>query len=337
MSRQVEFHPEHWPLRFPMRITGRIFTETPIVHVIFREGEAEGHGEAAGVYYRGETPETMLGQLDAVAVQLADEGLDRRTLQRLLPPGGARNAADCALWDLEAQAAGRSAREVAGLKRLRPLVTTLTLSADEPERVGRAARNLHDARALKLKLTGDGRDAARIIAARQARPDVWLSVDANQAFDVPGLLQLLPVLVDSDVRLIEQPLPAGRDMSLGELDLPIPVAADESVQCPADIPSLVGLYDMVNIKLDKCGGLTQALEMVRLARALGFELMVGNMGGTSLAMAPAYLLGQLCDVVDLDGPLLLARDRQPCMIYSEGTIGGVDEVWGTARLEGRVS
>lgn len=331
MSREVEFHAEHWPLRVPFRITGRVFTEASVVHVVVREGHREGHGEAAGVYYHGETPDTMLEQLQQVAPQLAAESLDRRALQDLLPPGGARNAVDCALWDLAAQSAGRAAREVAGLYELRPLLTTLTLSADDPEKVARAAQEFPEARALKLKLTGDGLDAQRIRAARRARPDVWLSVDANQAFDVPGLLQLLPTLLEADVKLLEQPLPAGRDADLRELELPIPLAADESVQCRADIPSLVDRYDMVNIKLDKCGGLTEALEMARLARGLGLDLMVGNMCGTSLAMAPACVLGQLCDVVDLDGPMLLARDRQPSVTYSQGRIGGGDKVWGAPR------
>jgi len=337
MSRQVEFHIEHWPLRAPFRIAGRTFTQTGVVHVVVRQGDRRGHGEGAGVYYHGETPETMLAQLRGVAEQLVAEGLDRRTLQRLLPPGGARNAMDCALWDLEAQSTGRSAREVAGVQQLLPLVTTFTLSADDPETVARAARRFPEARALKLKLAGDELDIARVRATRSARPDVWLSVDANEAFDVQGLMRLVPALVESEVRLVEQPLPAGRDAVLRELELPIPLAADESAQCAADIPSLVGLYDMVNIKLDKCGGLTEALEMARLARRFGLDLMVGNMCGTSLAMAPACVLGQLCDVVDLDGPLLLASDREPSLMYRNGTIEGSEQVWGTQRSGARSS
>jgi L-alanine-DL-glutamate epimerase-like enolase superfamily enzyme len=337
MSRHVEFHAERWPLRVPFRITGRTFTETCVVHVVVREGGREGHGEGAGVYYHGETPDTILEQLRCVAAQLADQRLDRHALQRLLPPGGARNAMDCALWDLDAQSVGLSAREVAGVRELRPLVTTLTLSADDPEKVAQAARDFAAARALKLKLTGDGLDAARVLAVRSARPDVWLSVDANQAFDPQGLLRLLPALLDSGVRLIEQPLPAGRDAALRDLKLPIPLAADESVQCATDLPSLVGLYNMVNIKLDKCGGLTEALETARFARRLGLDLMVGNMCGTSLAMAPAYFLGQLCDVVDLDGPMLLASDREPSLIYRDGTIDGAEKVWGAQRSGERLS
>jgi L-Ala-D/L-Glu epimerase len=337
MARQVEFRAECWPLRVPVRITGRIFTETRVVHVVVREGGREGHGEGAGVYYHGETSDTMLAQLQGVAAQLADERLDRQALRHVLPPGGARNAVDCALWDLEAQSAGLSARESAGVRELRPLVTTFTLSADDPERVAQVARDFASARALKLKLIGDGLDSARVLAARRARPDVWLSVDANQAFDVQGLRRLLPALLDNGVRLLEQPLPVGRDVALRELELPIPLAADESVQCAADIPSLVGLYDMVNIKLDKCGGLTEALEMARLARRAGLDLMVGNMCGTSLAMAPAYVLGQLCDVVDLDGPMLLASDRTPALIYRDGAIEGGEKVWGAQRSGGRLS
>jgi len=337
MSRQVEFHAERWPLRVPFRITGRTFTETCVVHVIVRQSGREGHGEGAGVYYHGETVDTMLEQLQRVAARLADETLDRRILQRILPPGGARNAMDCALWDLEAQTGGPSARQAAGIHELRPLMTTLTLSADDPEKVAQAARDFTRARALKLKLTGDGYDASRVLAVRSARPDVWLSVDANQAFDGQGLLRLLPALLGSDVRLIEQPLPAGRDAALRELKVPIPLAADESAQCATDIPSLVGLYDIVNIKLDKCGGLTEALEMARLARRFGLDLMVGNMCGTSLAMAPAYVLGQLCDVVDLDGPMLLASDREPSLTYRDGMIDGGEKIWGAPRCRERLS
>ena len=337
MSRQLEFHVERWPLRAPVRITGLTFTETCVVHVIIRQGGREGHGEGAGVYYHGETPDTMLEQLMRVRVRLADETVDRRILQRLLPPGGARNAVDCALWDLEAQSSGPSAREAAGVHELRPLITTWTVSADDPGQVAQTARDFKSARAIKLKLTGDGLDVERVLAARRARPDVWLSVDANQAFDRQGLMRLLPVLLDSNVSLIEQPLPVGRDAALRELELPIPVAADESAQCAADVPSLVGLYGMVNIKLDKCGGLTEALEMARLARRLGLDLMVGNMCGTSLAMAPAYVLGQLCDVVDLDGPMLLASDRTPSLTYRDGTIAGGEEVWGSQRSRERLS
>jgi L-alanine-DL-glutamate epimerase-like enolase superfamily enzyme len=337
MSRQVEFKAEHWPLRSPFRIAGRTFTQTGVVHVVITQGDRKGHGEGAGVYYHGETPETMLEQLRRVGAQLVAEDLDRRTLQRILPAGGARNAVDCALWDLEAQSTGVSAREVAGLRELLPLVSTFTLSADDPEAVARAALDFPEARALKLKLAGDGLDIERIRAARGARPNVWLSVDANQAFDLQGLMRLVPVLVDSGVRLIEQPLPAGRDSALRDLDLPIPLAADESAQCAADIPSLVGIYDMVNIKLDKCGGLTEALDMARLARRFGLDLMVGNMCGTSLAMAPACVLGQLCDVVDLDGPMLLAADREPSLMCRNGTIGGSEQVWGAQRTGARMS
>jgi len=337
MSRQFEFRAEHWPLRVPFRITDRTFAKTSVVHVVVKQGGREGHGEGAGVYYRGETPDKMIEQLQGVAGQLADEAVDRRVLQRLLPAGGARNALDCALWDLEAQSTGPSVSEVAGIKELRPLITTLTLSADDPGKVAQAAENCAGVRALKLKLTGDGLDTERVVAARRARPDVWLSVDANQAFDLQGLQRLLPALLDSNVRLIEQPLPVGRDAALRELELPIPLAADESAQCANDVPSLVGLYDMVNIKLDKCGGLTEALEMARLARRLGLDLMVGNMCGTSLAMAPAYVLGQLCDVVDLDGPMLLAADREPSVIYRDGMISGGERVWGTQRSKGPLS
>jgi L-Ala-D/L-Glu epimerase len=183
-------------------------------------------------------------------------------------------------------------------------------------------------RAIKLKLTGESIDAERVRAVRQAREDVWLSVDANQGFTRASLEQLLPVLVDTRVALIEQPFPIGMDASLAGLRSPIPIAADESAQNLADLPALVGRYDLVNIKLDKCGGLTEGLAMARAARELGLGVMVGNMMGTSLAMAPAFLVGQLCSVADLDGPIFLQRDRSATVEYRDGSIYCSPATWG---------
>jgi L-Ala-D/L-Glu epimerase len=194
--------------------------------------------------------------------------------------------------------------------------------------MARRAIEFDGARALKLKLTGTPQDAECVRAVRAARPDVWLAVDANQGFTRSFLIEMLPALVQARVEVIEQPFPLDRDADMEGLNSPIPVAADESAQTADDLARLAGLFDIINIKLDKCGGLTAGLDMARRAREMGFKVMVGNMGGTSRAMAPAFLVGQLCDVVDLDGPLLLQSDRTPPVEYREGYIWCDESVWG---------
>lgn len=318
---------EEWPMRAPFRITGHTFTALHAVVVTLADGRFTGRGEGAGVYYRGETAETMAEQLEAVRGEL-EAGADRRDLASLLPAGGARNALDCAYWDLEAKRAGKPVWTLAGLAAPRRLVTTYTVSADTPAMMAAKARGYGEARAIKLKLTGDPEDAERVAAVRAARPEVWLGVDANQGFTPDTLAGLMPSLVDAAVSLIEQPFPTGRDAWLDGLDSPIPVAADESVQTTADIAPLVGKVDVINIKLDKSGGLTEALAMAAVARGLGLQLMVGNIFGTVLAMAPSFVVGQLCDVVDLDGPMSLNRDRVPGVVYEDGLVWCPPEAWG---------
>jgi len=259
-----------------------------------------------------------------------EAGIDRESLRDLLPAGGARNAVDCALWELEARRAGVPVWQLAGLAAPLPLVTTYTLGADTPEQMAHNARMLSGARALKLKLLGDESDAARVRAVRAARTDVWLGVDANQGFTRASLERLLPVLMQARVELIEQPFPIGREQELAGLGTSIPIAADESIQDLGDLQRLARWFDVVNIKLDKCGGLTEALRMATEAHRLDLRVMVGNMVGTSLAMAPAFLLGQLCDVVDLDGPMFLTADRVPGVSYDSGKICCPPEVWGAA-------
>jgi L-alanine-DL-glutamate epimerase-like enolase superfamily enzyme len=188
-----------------------------------------------------------------------------------------------------------------------------------------------DARAIKLKLLGDGQDAERVRAVRTARADIWLGVDANQGLTPEGLAELLPTLVETGVELIEQPCKVGEEPTLGHGRSPIPLAADESVQSLKDLAQQVGRFEFINIKLDKCGGLTEALLMVAECRRLGLRPMVGTMAGTSLAMTPALLVGQLCDLVDLDGPLFLARDRSPAVIYSKGLVSASDGLWGGSK------
>lgn len=318
---------ERWQYRYPFRISGHEWTHSEIAVVEIEDGGRHGRGECAGVYYRDDTAQHCLAEIERVSDRIA-LGVSRRDLLDILPAGGARNALDAALWDLEAKARGRPVWELAGSPEPRPLLTTQTLGADEPERMAERALALTEAPALKLKLTGRGHDAERVRAVRRARPDVWLGVDANQGFTRTSLEALLPTLLEADVRLIEQPFPVGRDADLEGLDRTIPFAADESAIDLDDVPRIARWFDVINIKLDKCGGLTRALEIEAEARRLGLQVMVGCMGGTSLAMAPAFVLGLRCDLVDLDAPLLLAHDRFPAAHYHGGRITCPTPLWG---------
>jgi L-alanine-DL-glutamate epimerase-like enolase superfamily enzyme len=247
-----------------------------------------------------------------------------------MPAGGARNAVDCALWELEAARAGMPVWRLAGIDAPKPVVTTFTIGADSPEKMAQDAIGYAQASSLKLKLTGElDLDIARVHAVRAARPEAWIGVDANQGFTIDNLDPLVDALVEARVSLLEQPLARGREADLTGYKCPIPIAADESCLTLDDVPGLLDRFQVVNIKLDKCGGLTEALLIVEQARRLGLGVMVGNMVGTSLAMAPAFIVGQLCDFVDLDGPLVLASDRDPGVLYSEGRIWCGEDVWGS--------
>lgn len=317
------------PLHEPVEIAAHRFVDVSVLQVSLRDEGHEGRGEAAGVYYLQDRPADMPDRLEAVRSEI-EAGLDRQALRRLLPPGGARNALDCALWELDARRQGCAAWQLAGVPTPRPLRTTFTLGAADPGVMAAGACAFVDALALKLKLTGDADlDMARVHAVYRARPDVWLGVDANQGYTPASIAALLPVLVDCRVQLLEQPFARGREADMRALDLPIATAADESCLDLAELEQLPGLFDMVNIKLDKCGGLTEGLMMARRARELGLRVMVGNMCGTSLAMAPAFVLGQLCDVVDLDGPLFLAYDPTPAVRYAVGRLYSSAQVWGS--------
>jgi len=313
----------------PFHISGYTFNDAPVVVATLAWDGRVGRGEASGVYYRSETCATMIAEIEANRAAIED-GITRSELRQLVPAGGARNAIDCALWDLEAKLEGRPVWKIAGIPSPKPLLTTFTLGADVPERMVAEAREFGDARALKLKLTGEdvALDAERVRAVWSARPDVWLAVDANQGFTPDTLETLMPTLVEARVKLIEQPFAVGREADMAGLRLPIPTAADESVQTLDDLEKLVGRFDIVNIKLDKCGGLTEALMIEKRARELGLGVMVGNMIGTSWAMAPAFVVGQFCDVVDLDGPIYMTQDRQPSVTYENGYIASSDAVWG---------
>jgi L-alanine-DL-glutamate epimerase-like enolase superfamily enzyme len=324
---EINVNIETWPLKTPFRITGHVITSVDVVVVKLQENGYTGRGEACGVAYRNDTPQRMVAQLLEITARPGEE-LTRESVQERLPAGGARNALDCALWELEARKQGRPVWQLAGLDSPRPLRTTCTVGADMPDVMAERARAYRGASAVKIKLTGDEIDAERVRAVRKACPQAWLGVDANQGFTPAGLQLLLPDLVAADVQLIEQPFSIGRESDMDGLDCPIPLAADESVQTLEDLPQLVGRFEVINIKLDKCGGLTHALRMAQEARRMGFRLMVGNMIGTSWAMASAYIVGQACEIVDLDGPLLLAADRQPAVSYRDGNIECPDEVWG---------
>jgi L-alanine-DL-glutamate epimerase-like enolase superfamily enzyme len=315
-------------LSAPFRISGFVFEEQDVVVVTLNDGTHQGRGEASGVYYLGDTAPTMVASIESARASI-EKGIDRNALQQLMPRGGARNAVDCAMWELEAQRLGVAVWELAGIEAPKPLITTFTLGADNPAAMVAGARKYAQAKALKLKLTGEfALDIARVQAVRAARPDVWMGVDANQGYSIDGLDALVRALEPAKIALLEQPLKRGRESDLDGFRSKIPIAADESVLSKVDIAGLVGRFQVVNIKLDKCGGLTEALAMAHEARRLGLGVMVGNMVGTSLAMAPAFVLGQLCDIVDLDGPIFLAKDRAPSMIYANGNAWSGEHVWG---------
>jgi L-alanine-DL-glutamate epimerase-like enolase superfamily enzyme len=318
---------ERWPLAVPFRTAAHTMQAVDVMVVSIEKDNQVGRGEAAGVFYKGETVASMATQAESVRSEI-ESGITRAELQERLPVGGARNAIDCALWDLESRLTGVPAWRAAELQNPRPLLTTFTCGADEPRKMAAAARAYTNARAIKLKLTGEPSDPDRVKAVREAKPDVWLGIDGNQGLTQAGLERLLPVLVEMQVALIEQPFPAAQDAWLDGFGSPIPIAADESAQGAADLTRLVGRFGVVNIKLDKCGGMTEGLKMARSARALGLQTMVGNMLGTSLAMAPAFLVGQLCAVVDLDGPVLLKADRDNPVSYADGCITCLDALWG---------
>lgn len=328
---RLSLHNEPLPMAQPFRISGYVFEAMPATVVRLDDGKHDGLGEGAGVYYLDDVPEKMLATLEAHRDAI-ETGPSREDVRALLPPGGARNALDCALWELEARRANAPVWKLAGLDGTRPLLTTFTVGADDPAVMAAGAVAYAQARAIKLKLTGDADlDVARIAAVRAARPDVWLGVDANQGYVPDTLQRLLPALTVQRVSLLEQPCRRGCEAELDGIDRAVPIAADESILDLAELEARHRHFDVVNIKLDKCGGLTEGLLIARRARELGKRVMVGNMCGTSLAAAPAFVLGQYCDVVDLDGPIFLKRDRAPSVRYEDGMIHCGDEVWGPTR------
>ena len=326
---QLAYRVETHALSAPFRISGFVFESSDVVVVELTNGRETGRGEAAGVYYLDDDSAHIVAELEAHRDAI-ETCASREELRDRMPLGGARNAVDCALWELEAKVGGTEARRIAGVGEPNALVTTFTLGADDPGVMAEGARRYADAKAIKVKLTGDlGLDIERVSAVRRARPDAWLGVDANQGFTRDQLDPLVEALSAHRVSLLEQPLPRGSEAELDGYRCPIPLAADESALGLDDVPGLVGRFDVFNIKLDKCGGLTEALLIAQEAKRHGLAVMVGNMVGTSLAMAPAFIVGQQCDVVDLDGPTFLREDRSPSCEYRDGRIWCPDQVWGS--------
>ena len=317
MSRTFSIAVERFPIAGTFTISRGAKTEAVVVTATISDGAATGRGECVPYARYGESVESVVAAIESVRAKI-EAGCDRAALQALLPAGAGRNALDCALWDFDAKRLGIPAYQMAGLHRLSPATTAYTLSVGTPESMGEAAAKAAHRPVLKIKLAGIG-DPARIAAVRAAAPDAQLIVDANEAWAEADLDLHFAACAAAGVALVEQPLPAGKDEALARVTRPIPVCADESVHDRAGLAALKDRYDAVNIKLDKTGGLTEALLLAAEAERLGFALFVGCMVGTSLAMAPAMLLAGRAQFVDLDGPLLLARDREPGLIY-DGSI-----------------
>ena len=312
LPRQLHIAVERFPIAGRFVISRGAKTEAVVVVATLVEGGFRGRGECVPYARYGESLESVVAQIESLR-QTIEAGLGREDLQTILPPGAARNALDCALWDLEAKASGVPVFRQAGLAPPAPVTTAYTLSLDTPEAMAAAAKAA--ARPLlKLKLGGDG-DAERLAAVRAAAPHAQLIVDANEAWSPAHLAGHFAACAAQGVALIEQPLPAGADTILAEIAHPVPLCADESLHDRGDLAALRGCYEAINIKLDKAGGLTEALALAADAERLGFQCMIGCMVASSLAMAPALLLAGRADYVDLDGPLLLAQDRPDGVHY----------------------
>ena len=320
---------EHWPLRGAFTISRGSKTEAVVVVAELTDGARRGRGECVPYARYGETPDGIVAAIEAIRPALR-AGLDRAALQPRMPPGAARNALDCAYWDVNAKAAGRRVYELAGLVAPVPRTTAFTISLAAPAAMAEAAERAASRLLLKIKLGGaDDDDRRRIAAVRRAAPRAELIVDANEGWSDTNLAQNLAACADCGVTLIEQPLPEAQDGMLSRIKRPIPICADESVHDRASLPRLAGKYDAVNIKLDKAGGLTEALALAAEAERRGFAVMVGCMVATSLSMAPAMLVAQRARHVDLDGPLLLAADR-PAGLRYDGSLVSPPEpaLWG---------
>jgi L-alanine-DL-glutamate epimerase-like enolase superfamily enzyme len=323
---QIEAREEIWPLKEVFRISRGSRTEAQVVVVTVSDGQRTGRGEAVPIKRYDQTVDSVLAQIESIK---REKDLDRQSIQQLLPAGAARNALDCALWDLEAKISGKRAWELADIPMVPEIETSFTISLDAPEKMAAAAKANASAPILKLKLGGDDVDLARVNAVREAAPAACLLIDANESWSPAHYREIVPALNGLGVELIEQPFPADSDEVLETLDRPIPVCADESCHTSADLPRLANRYEVLNLKLDKTGGLTEALLLSERARESGFKLLIGCMVCTSLGIAPARLLASTADYVDLDGPLLLARDRDHGLTCVNGRLGmPLRELWG---------
>jgi len=323
-SFRIEARSEIWPLKEAFTISRGSKTAAHVVVVTIRDGAYEGRGEAVPYARYGETVDGVLADIDRIAPAI----VEHRELVHVLKPGAALNALDCAFWDLEAKRSGKSVAMLAGLPEPATRLTAFTISLDTPDAMAAKAAEARDLPLLKLKLGGAG-DAERMRAVRDARPDARLLVDANESWTPDLLAESIAVAAACKVEVIEQPLPASAEDALRSVAHAVPICADESVHTAADLDRLEDLYDAVNIKLDKAGGLTGALVLSREARRRGLKVMIGSMVATSLAVAPAMLLAAEAEWIDLDGPLLLARDRQPSLRIENGMIfPPASELWG---------
>jgi len=326
-SRVLSAREESWPIAGAFTISRGSKRQAEVVVAAISEGPHNGRGECVPYARYGESIESVMAAIEGCSARIT-AGMSRQELQTVLPAGAARNAIDCALWDLKAKQRGVPAALAAGVKALRPVLTAYTLSLGAPAAMADAARAARSYPLLKLKLGGDG-DGERMMAVRAARPDARLIADANEAWRADRLEEMWREAARAGIELIEQPLPAGDDAMLAEIARLIPVCADESAHDSASLRALVGRYDAVNIKLDKTGGLTEALATAAEARSLGLKIMVGCMVATSLAMAPALVLAQDAAWVDLDGPLLLNRDRAHGLKYDGSKVWPPQpELWG---------
>jgi L-alanine-DL-glutamate epimerase-like enolase superfamily enzyme len=322
----INAREEIWPLKQPFRISRGSRTEARVVVVTLSDGKHTGRGEGVPLARYNQSITSVLAQIESIK---REKNLDRHSLQELLPAGAARNALDCALWDLEAKAAGKRVWEFANIPFIPEVETSFTISLDAPEKMAAAAKAHAKLPILKLKLGGDDLDLARVEAVRAVAPDARLLIDANESWSPQHYQKIVPTLKQSGVELIEQPFPANADEVLETLDHPIPVCADESCHTTADLSRLTNRYEVINVKLDKTGGLTEALRLCSRAEESGFKVLIGCMVCTSLAIAPARLLASTAQWVDLDGPLLIAHDRPHGVAYQSGKTGMPSrELWG---------
>jgi len=324
---KISVHIEEWELTQPFRISNYEWINSRCLVVQLDEDGFIGRGEAQGVFYLDETAESILAQAHAVADSIR-KGISREELQNILPAGGARNAIDCAMWDLECKKAGKTIWQLTGIDP-KPVTTVFTIGLeDSPEAMAAKAAAAAESPILKIKLS-DHKPYEKLVAIRAARPDAKLVVDANQGWSFELLKEVAPKCVGLNLAMLEQPLARGGDEMLEGFKSPVTLAADESCLHTGELEIAAHRYGMINIKLDKTGGLTEALKLAKAAKAKGCKLMVGNMIGTSLSMAPSFVVAQLCDFVDIDGPLLLKYDQLPAFEYDKGVVKGfTPKLWG---------